>query len=360
MSLFRWSAKKLFKTGEPTVFASRCVRTQSPLASCSLCRDVCPQKGIAITTDGPLITDCSGCGLCVRTCPQNAFEMDLEKIFKRISEYNHVIIGCKNDPNSDEADIRIGCLQQLRPEDALVLADAVDELILFADATTCKNCVNDFFPEGIVLPLEQYGLPCADRITVLRSKDQLLQRNDTQQMDRRRFLRHSASEMFHAGQEATGSELIEWLQQRGMYDDQPPLAARSCLVPLFKKYGTAVPRNNQLSYPMLHARKCVYCGACAMMCPQDAILLTEEEGRCVLKFAPTLCSKCDLCLDVCRINGLYWDGEMTTDDFLFPTWPALHTAKRTVCSVCGMPCCSNDQDEAMCSVCSAEKGRNGE
>lgn len=357
MSLFRWGTKKLLTMGQPAIFSGRCVRSLSPLASCTLCRDICPVKGIDFSFGEPIINDCTGCGMCVRTCPQNVFEMDLPKIFKRIADYNRIIIGCKNDPHSDVVDIRISCLQQLKPEDVLILADAVDEIILFADKSSCNMCINNFFPEAILIPLESFSFPIVKRIKVFRNEQDLKSYIEKKQMDRRSFMKYSVHELMRAGEDVTGSELINWLQNRNMYEAKVPLASRSRLLPLYKKYNEYIDPEVSLAYPMLHATECVYCGACSMMCPQDALVLIEEEGTCALKFSPALCSKCDLCLDVCRINGLVWQNELTNSDFLTPQWETIHSAKRKQCSSCGQYCYSNSPEEPLCPICYEEESR---
>ena len=49
---------------------SRCI-------GCSTCRDVCPEKAVAFTSDGIRINRdvCSGCGICAEECPSTAMDL---------------------------------------------------------------------------------------------------------------------------------------------------------------------------------------------------------------------------------------------------------------------------------------------
>ncbi len=46
--------------------------------------------------------------------------------------------------------------------------------------------------------------------------------------------------------------------------------------------------------------RCVFCGACAAVCPVRALVLRNEEA---LAFDPTLCTGCLACQQVCPMDA---------------------------------------------------------
>ena len=65
---------------------------------------------------------------------------------------------------------------------------------------------------------------------------------------------------------------------------------------------------------MVYNNKCTWCGKCAEVCPYDAIVMKDFNGKQVAEISKALCKGCGICLPVCPENALdligYTDIEM--------------------------------------------------
>jgi ferredoxin len=55
----------------------------------------------------------------------------------------------------------------------------------------------------------------------------------------------------------------------------------------------------------VNRNKCLYCGGCVGVCPQQAIELKET----VLSIDPKKCSECGLCFQFCPVGALTREGK---------------------------------------------------
>lgn len=56
----------------------------------------------------------------------------------------------------------------------------------------------------------------------------------------------------------------------------------------------------------VNARVCVLCGACAQVCPTDALVL-EDGDRLRLHLDPIACIHCEACVNACAVEALDFD-----------------------------------------------------
>jgi MinD superfamily P-loop ATPase len=56
---------------------------------------------------------------------------------------------------------------------------------------------------------------------------------------------------------------------------------------------------------MVKKEKCLACGGCISVCPQDAILWISSKAV----VDSILCNSCSICLKTCPIGAIVWEGE---------------------------------------------------
>ena len=50
--------------------------------------------------------------------------------------------------------------------------------------------------------------------------------------------------------------------------------------------------------------RCLACGACISVCPQDAILMVTSKAL----ISKDLCNSCSICVKTCPIGAIAWEG----------------------------------------------------
>ncbi|MFM9413119.1 4Fe-4S dicluster domain-containing protein [Peptococcus simiae] len=348
MKLIDWGLNKL--VGEIKVSPSLCVRASSPQASCSLCADICPERGIRLTEEGPLVQSCRACGRCVRDCPERVFTLDAFLVADYVNKKDRIVIGCTHDPGEARVDGRISCFTQLEPEWLAPLLGKMDQLVLYVDQEACATCVNDWSPESLTVRLDRLAIPHRDRLVIIRDPAAL-----NQFFDRKRSRRAFIADGFQYFQE-TGKK--EWQLQLARYvaqDGERRLPRRSLLIKPFQE-AEDLPLDQELPYRSLGATACQFCGACSQVCPHGALRLDEAEGEAHLLHAPVLCSQCHLCQDLCPVDGLHWQAPLKIEDIAAPAWRSLAAVRGQVCKHCGeifheLPL----QDPPICRFCRARQ-----
>ena len=52
----------------------------------------------------------------------------------------------------------------------------------------------------------------------------------------------------------------------------------------------------------IDSQKCIHCGVCVAVCPQDALTMSAEDARLV--FDRNKCILCELCVPVCPVKAI--------------------------------------------------------
>lgn len=344
MKLIDWGLNKLI--GEIKVSPSLCVHACSPQASCSLCADICPEQGIQLTDEGPLVQSCRACGRCVRDCPERVFTLDAFLLADYISKKNRVIVGCSHDPGEARVDGRISCFTQLEPEWLALILTKTDQLVLYVDQKACDTCVNDWSPESLTVRLDRLAIPHRDRLLIIRDPA-ALDRFFDYKKSRRDFIADGFKYFQDTGRKEWQLQLAHYATQSG----ERRLPRRSLLIKPFQA-AEDLALDQDLPYRSLEVTACQFCGACSKICPHGALRMDETEGGALLAYAPVLCSQCGLCRDICPVDGLHWQAPLKVGDLVSPAWQPLAEVSDQVCSVCGeifdeLPV----QEPAICRFC---------
>lgn len=327
MNVLGWGAQKLL--GRITANADLCVRCRSPLATCSLCADICPEKGIILTEEGPLVERCRACGRCVRDCPERVYTLDSFLLADYCRGKACPVIGCTHDVSDAPVDGRISCFTQLEPEWLATVLQHAPQLILYVDQESCRSCVNNWSAEALIGRMEQLSLPYRERLTIVQNPGDLLGFQDPTS-NRREFIAAGWQRLQKTGK-------AEWQLQTAHYfsaSQGRPISRRALLMRPYQKYPEA-SWQEELPYRRLRATACQFCGACVAVCPHEALRIDETEMGKALGYAPVLCSQCGLCQDVCPVSGLHWDAPLRIGDLADPSWDILLEVPLETCSVCG-------------------------
>lgn len=335
MSIFRWGIKHITSFDTiPEAQPSRCVRTMSPLAKCQICMDVCPKKGVQLSQDGPVIVDCSSCGQCVRACPERALTYDDKDILMNLKQSRQLVIGCRRDEPHPAVDVQVPCMQMLRPADLLLWAHFLDDLWLYVPRDLCTTCENDWFPEALQLPIEQSLLMEATRIHIVSEEEMLSRFLSTESMNRRTFFKSSADKIIQTTLKIGEKEVEkQWLHC--WQKENKAIADRSLLLGLYQSQKDNIDKEATIRFATLSLTHCVFCSACVMVCPHEALCLSTIGNRLVLSYATGLCSGCHLCQDVCPVNGMQPGGHIKVADLIDPKWTVLASSDGQYCTSCG-------------------------
>ncbi|KZX17264.1 ferredoxin [Methanobrevibacter cuticularis] len=272
---------------------------------CQKCVNICPVGVIGIPgikepktreldLEGPIfIKDCVGCGTCVPECPVDAITL---------AETGGVI------EIDEDTCIKCGVCSQTCPWDAVFISEIKPEKrskeikSFELDAETCigcNSCVDacpgDFIEESksdmtVKLPTICAACSLCEKICPVDAISLDIEWGDAKPANEEGVVNNSEKcDFLGACASVCPSEAIR----------------------VVRKDGTQMPddiqTDNDPSFNM-----CVRCGACAAKCPEGALTLSPmdkvADGEIVQRnrivFNPSLCNKCGDCIDVCPYDML--------------------------------------------------------
>ena len=273
---------------------------------CQKCVDICPVDVIGvpgvkepasrvIEPEGRVyIDDCKGCGVCLAECPVDAITL---------SAYGEPI------EVDEEKCIQCGVCSQSCPWNAIFIAENANPVkrtkdmksfTLDAEACIgCNSCV-DICPGSFITPksdltvaLPEVCAACGLCVNVCPV--------DAIDLD----VEYGASKF-------TATEGICRDEEKCLYDGGCALKCPTEAIKVVTKRGMEVPSRQkdmgEQSFVM-----CVRCGACANVCPNDALILDyvdkEIDGEVVSRdriiFNPSKCDECGECIDACPYDMLH-------------------------------------------------------
>ena len=285
----RLSRRELFSLPTPTIFPLPVVeRELCRSVHCGLCITNCPHGAFSLE-DGEVFLHrekCTSCGHCVSLCPQQAIR------FPRWS-YTEVFSSLKNLA-SHHRGILFHCLRTSLP--------ALKGWIPFA--VPCQA----FLTPSLLLAALYYG---ASQVGIYscgadcpNEKGELLkaQVGELQNLAEKAGLSPSLFQYFSSPGEIPPSTKGEPLFQ-GEEESLSPFGKGSFakfLLPYLERAKEETPPLTTLPLGLVEiGESCTLCGTCATVCPPEALVQKEIQGRRQLFYDHSLCLGCNTCLPVC-------------------------------------------------------------
>ncbi|WP_081358689.1 DUF362 domain-containing protein [Neomoorella thermoacetica] len=343
-------AATLTGLGQVRVQGDACIRGKSPRVTCRRCQEVCPVKGVDLGNDRPGIKDCQRCGLCAVACPVGALE-DPERTHsfflargrESIVATGKALFACNRGLADHRRDgwIMASCLGAVAPE--VILALAVRGQVGFRYLPEeCAGCPwgdkgERLFRSSFAWAqqaLGAMGLPGEHLIRGGYLKPAPAHGGATGRaggpvpavMGRREFFRSLVCKIKIPGVEITP-----------LSQSPQAMNARSRALILQQALEEARPAGG---YPAtarlpLAALKitgpCYLCNICSRLCPAGALELAEGE----LRFNPSRCNHCGLCLAVCPQHSLAWGDDLPLEAMAAGATCTLAIATNHRCASCG-------------------------
>ncbi|WP_406676256.1 4Fe-4S binding protein [Neomoorella carbonis] len=337
--------------GQVRLQGDACIRGKSPRATCQRCQEACPVKGIDLGSGGPVVKDCQRCGLCTAACPTGALE-DPERTHsfflargrESIAVTGQALFTCSQGGEDHRRDgwIMTSCLGAVTPE--VVLALAVRGQVGFRYLPEkCAGCPWGEKGEQLFLSsfawarqaLEAMGLP-GNRLfrgeyrKPAPNKSGAAGRTGGSQitaaMGRREFFRSLVRGIKIPGVKITPAAPS---LQSG------PARSRALILQQALEEARPAggyPAKARLPLASLKiAAPCYLCNICSRLCPAGALELAQGE----LRFYPSRCNHCDLCLAVCPHHSLVWGEDLPLEFITVGATCTLAVATEHQCASCG-------------------------
>ena len=323
----------------------RCLRNHS--SYCALCLDACPAEAISLVTsedarNAPQIDSriCNLCGACATICPTGVFkvtEISDEKILlyaEMLSDYtSDIVFSCSYQVQRvgmiDSAPtIVLPCLARLN-EAVLVGSACLDICNIWVNSAFCKEC-----PNQKVSPLIEERVQVSQKMLklygnttqIIRTPEQpenlkkkrpfrksLPPLTDFEPVSRRGFFEGIRKTLVSTGIIVAESELSPFLRDTvnsAMIEYHLPQKRKSLLQSLKKMEEPPEEKIPVSDFPFFSVRiknNCSGCESCVFFCPTRALTKTKTEGCANIEFALALCTKCDLCREVCSDDAIYYE-----------------------------------------------------
>ena len=325
----------------------RCVKNKSSLASCNLCYNVCPTKGLNYVDGKWEVSECTLCGRCINLCPMEVFSLDEDKLLANAKDKEVLCLGCHQDKNT-LLPIKINCFKQLTPELVLLLLSKTKKIVLLVDEEVCGQCQNDWSKEVLVLLLQRFHLITEGRLVFETRRESINSFIAEYDASRRDYLKKTYRNFLNQGSKVVEGELKN---KNLAIKEEEKLLKR---IHLFKAYKDNYIKEASLPYPLLEVRHCHFCGACTTLCPTQALKIVETTKDDIvnkhLLFHPTLCTQCKLCEDICMSKGIFWGDFIRQELFFLGKWLEVARGEKKICQGCKQDF-FDYEDETMCYFC---------
>ncbi len=369
LNLERLAQLVSYHMGKLMVDQKRCCKVRSHLSSCSLCQDVCPVQGIAVSFDGVHLNEsCKECGLCTAVCPTEAIQLKAPSLRELLDMLNDkapkkaLYIACEKQKPKNFNGVIVPCLGSFSREMILALYCNPNKIEVLYSNDKCEECIIKSGGNQFAIGLQQMEqllsgnfLP-DDGISFVSKLPEEKEIN----LERRQFFAsifgglkkipkvatEEASEIVREG----FGEAAELKQGEGT--NLPSSYKLQLLQTILSKRelekSKAIPHRQK---PAL-VETCYLCKACVVLCPQQALSIDAEENQ--LLHRESQCVGCKLCVDICFYKSLSME-ESKIGGLLNNEPQILAKGIKQICSECEGAFNASAQMQS-CILCANKKG----
>ena len=305
----RRSRRSLFTLPPTTYAAVASIEEASCLGQqrCGRCISTCPFSAIG-SAGGKVTVDrkqCESCGLCVTACPTNAIGLPGSALAQYEAEIAALLA-------ADQPNLLLTCRQA-----ACTQAEGNRVAALSAGWLPVEVPCLGMVTPGWILQALARG---ASTIALLGCGERCRSDRATVGRERLDFVR----ELLHLLGESAPSQKVLWMDPgsaltqadagpastRDRSDDRAisllePAATTAAAMALAERYGappviSLTHAGSPLGMVKLREETCTACGACAAVCPTEALLCEEgARGETVISFEAGRCVACGNCVSAC-------------------------------------------------------------
>lgn len=316
------------------VEANKCLKVRAVTSSCSACMDVCPANSIEITQDSIEIKEsCLDCGLCTTVCQTNALKWNHPPLFQLLNQLKRlsnseteVYIACASSMKETVRSnvVEVPCLGMLPVEFWISTGLNVPKLKIIYQAECCDSCnitdgekvfleqkkeaekaIHHTFPICFSINKVQVdGLIDHHRRRFLTSLMEEAKETNTitvkevlevdktltpfEKFERYYKQQHEMEEIVETAEEIKNNVVGKLLKDTVIYTDK-----RALLFQAFEKHPDL---QEQMTFSIPEMKEsCTRCGACAFLCPTDAIIMDNKT----MILSTNKCVSCGLCVEIC-------------------------------------------------------------
>ncbi|RDU38210.1 hypothetical protein DRW41_01170 [Neobacillus piezotolerans] len=340
MNLLTWVNVIDKKMTGLSVEANLCTKLISPKSTCTGCVDHCPKNSISFANKDIVIADsCVDCGLCGTVCPTGAITMNQPPLTQFVQEAIHkserhekVYLHCERTivSKSHATMVAVPCLGMIPKEAWVTLLNKCKNLSIYQPEQACGDCEISTGEELWRRELKAGEAISCQRMSI-SSKISGCKESVNYNVERRDFLSAVFKEMKSTNKLAikemlcgsnkvptyqekqqgdslsklkkewneVGSQLVEKMTNESVY---PYMNKRSLFLAELQENETLLYQED-IRLPQIN-EDCHFCGACAILCPTEALAMKTEHGQQTITVQPYKCVDCSLCEQICYTKNI--------------------------------------------------------
>ncbi|WP_316571485.1 4Fe-4S binding protein [Neobacillus sp. YIM B06451] len=340
MNLLNWVNVIDKKMAVLSVEANLCTKLISPKSTCTSCVDHCPKTSISFANKDILIADsCVDCGICGAVCPTGAITMNKPPLTQFVQEAIHkserhekVYLHCDRTPISKghATTVAVPCLGMIPKEAWVTILNKCKNLSIYQPEQACTDCEIST-GEKLWRRELQAGETISCQKMKITSEISHSKESVDYNVERRDFLsaffketkstnKLAIKEMLGGSAKIptyqekrqgdslsklkkewndVGSHLIERMTNESVY----PYMNKQSLFLKELQENEAMWYQEDIRLPQIN-EDCHFCGACAILCPTEALTMKNERGQQKITLQPYKCVDCSLCAEICYTKNI--------------------------------------------------------